>query len=149
MAQKDSQLVAGLKDKGIVITETEHTVDPVSLNKDLKEIVDDEKFAEEVLTVYLFPTTDANAPPYAIVSVNGERAVIPRSRPCKVKRKVVEVLARMKETRYSQQESAPGMEQTMDSLRGHTALVYPFSVSHDPNPRGAAWLENILMEPSY
>lgn len=34
----------------------------------------------------------------------------------------------------------------MDSLRAHTGLAYPFTVIRDENPKGGAWLANILAE---
>ncbi|MBV8658233.1 MAG: hypothetical protein JO142_10460 [Burkholderiales bacterium] len=147
--KNNSEALKALREKGVVVTDDQPEVDPISLDKDFKEVVDDEAFMNERITIVVFPTTDKNAPPYATVSVNGERAIVPRARPVEVRRKHVEVLARMRETIYSQDEVAPGVEITMDSLRGHTALVYPFQVTKDANPRGPAWLERILMEPSY
>ena len=31
-------------------------------------------------------------------------------------------------------------EGAFNTLKSRTALRYPFSVVHDPNPKGAAWL---------
>jgi hypothetical protein len=75
--------------------------------------------------------------------------VIARNNPTRVKRKVLEVLARMKETRWLQSvpEGYTG-QIDMGSLRGHTGFAYPFTVLEDKNPKGAAWLANIMAEPS-
>ena len=99
------------------------------------------------VTGLTLPTTDANASPYATLSVNGERVIVRRAVKTVVKRKHVEVLARMKETRYSQDLNPNSNgEITTDSVRGHSALAYPFTVLEDPSPKGGAWLEHILAE---
>ena len=116
---------------------------------DLASAASDEKFMNEVVTVMVHPTTDPNASPYALLNVNGERVVVMRNVPTKIKRKHLEVLARLKETRWVQ--SVPdGFIGQIDqgSLRGHTGLVYPFSVLEDKNPKGGAWAANILAEPA-
>jgi hypothetical protein len=53
----------------------------------------------------------------------------------------------MKETRIAQnmQPDANG-EITINNLRSYTGLAYPFVVVEDKNPKGGAWLANILAE---
>jgi len=53
----------------------------------------------------------------------------------------------MKETRCSQDmtPNASG-EITTASLRWHTGLVYPFTILEDKNPKGGAWIANVLAE---
>lgn len=116
---------------------------------DLGSVAADEKFMNEMVKVVIHPTTDPNASPYALLNVNGERVVVLRNTPTDIKRKHLEVLARLKETRWVQ--SVPdGFIGQIDqgSLRGHTGLVYPFSVLEDKNPKGGTWVANILAEPA-
>lgn len=137
--------------EGLVAQASKNINDQVDVQKvaesDLAKVAAEEAFMHESVTVMLMPTTDANAPPYAILNVNGDRCVVPRNRPVEVKRKFLEVLARMKETRVSQ-DLTPNRdgEITVDSLRGHTGLVYPFTIISDKNPKGGAWLANVLAE---
>lgn len=114
---------------------------------DLGRVAAEESFMSEVLTIMLLPTTDPQAPPYATPNVNGNGVVVHRGVPTDVRRYHVEVLARMKETRVTQ-DLTPNREGeiTMASLRGSTGLVYPFTVLKDPNPKGGAWLANVLAE---
>ena len=123
------------------------SIEPITGNKDFTKEIQDEAFMNEPVVIRVYPTTDANASPYAVVSVNGDRCVIGRDVNTQVKRKHVEVLARMKETRYSQNLNPNSNgEVTTDALRGHTALAYPFLVVRDDNPKGMAWIDHILGE---
>jgi hypothetical protein len=143
---KASTQIEGLKEKGVVLIDDQPDVQLVT-ETDLATVARDEAFMHEVLEIMIFPTTDPAAPPYAQLNVNGDRAVVPRAVPVRVRRKHVEVLARMKETRVTQ-DMNPNREGeiTTDNLRANTGLVYPFSVLKDPNPRGGAWLANVLAE---
>lgn len=145
MAKKSEQIV-GLEQKGIVFIDDQPDVQTVA-ESDLAKVAASEEFMHHVLEVMVFPTTDPTAPPYAIVSVNGQTQPVPRNVPLKMYRKHVEVLARMKETRVTQ-DLTPNKEGeiTTDHLRGNSGLVYPFSVLKDPDPRGGAWLAHILAE---
>jgi hypothetical protein len=143
---KKSEAIIGLEAKGFKIPDDQVDVQNLA-ESDLARVAGEEKFMHDVLKIMIFPTTDPNAPPYAQVNVNGQMQPIPRSVPVPVYRKHVEVLARMKETRITQDMTPnPQGEITTDSLRGHTGLAYPFSVVHDPSPKGGAWLANILAE---
>lgn len=146
MANKHSAVVEGLIAKGADKLDDQIDVQNVS-ETDLRKIAADEAFMHEQVKIIVLPTTDMNAPPYATISVNGEGVVIQRNVPTVVKRKHLEVLARMKETRISQ-DLTPNRdgEINVSSLRGHTGLAYPFTVIHDPNPKGGAWLQNVLAE---
>lgn len=147
MAQGKNAALEGLRAKvqTKIITD-EPTIDSIATT-DLGPIAREEAFMHEKVTIMIMATTDANAPPYADVSVNGQKAVIRRNQKTVILRKHLEVLARMRETRWVQ-ESPEGYTGAvgMESLRGHSANVYPFSVLKDDNPLGAAWLEHILSE---
>lgn len=147
MAKKSAH-IEGLIDRGVKVEDNQTDIQLVS-ESDLGAVAADEAFMHEDVTVLIMPTTDPNAPPYAAVNVNGDRKVILRNVPTRVKRKHLEVLARMKETRWVQAvpEGYNG-QIDMGSLRGHTGLCYPFTVIEDKNPKGGAWIANIMAEPA-
>lgn len=147
MAKKSAQ-IEGLIEKGVVIVDDQPDIQLVS-QSDLSEVAASEAFMNEEVIIVIMPTTDPNAPPYATVDVNSERKIIGRNQPTRIKRKHLEVLARMKETRWLQQipEGYSG-QIDMGSLRGHTGFAYPFNVMEDKNPKGGAWLANIMAEPA-
>lgn len=150
MARNTSQLVQGLKAKNIDVIEDHPVVEPVTGNQDFKALIADEAFMNERVAILLHPTTDKNAATQVILSVNGEKAIVPRGVPGYVKRKHLEVLARMKETSYTQPLLQTGglHEMGIESLVGQTAHAYPFMVIEDKNPRGGAWLMNVMAEAS-
>lgn len=129
----------------VEIIDDSPSIDPVTGNVDLKKLLDDEAFMEEQVTVMLHPTTNENEPPYAHLNVNGRNQIVPRGTPVRVRRKYVEVLARMKETRYSQHTPNPSEPDKTQLIPRH-GLVFPFNVVEDQNPRGRAWLDHILAE---
>lgn len=115
---------------------------------DIATLAREEAFMNMKIKIRLATTTDENAPPFATVTVNspGNRSQIPRGVACLVPRSHVEVLARMRETKYRQparnmMDPEPGNE-----LIGRSAMVYPFEVLEDPHPKGRAWLERVLGE---
>lgn len=114
---------------------------------DLSRVAAEEAFMHELVKIIVHSSADANAAPYVHLSVNGEGCTVFREVPSYVRRKHLEVLARMKETRISQNMNPdPQGEITTASLRGHTGLAYPFTVLEDKNPKGGAWLANVLAE---
>lgn len=129
----------------------QQSIDMINDDRDLASLARDEAFMAERIQIRLATTTDPNAPPYAIVTVNDvhNRVVIPRGQPVFIKRMHVEVLARMRETRYTQPTRNPMDPETGNYLLPHHAQVYPFEVLQDPNPRGRAWLERVMTEPAY
>jgi hypothetical protein len=129
----------------IEIIDNAELVEPVSGNRDFKQELKKEAFMEEVVTVMIHPTTNENEPPYAHLNVNGLNQVIPRGQDVPVRRKFVEVLARMKETRYTQSTPNPSEPDRIVMSARH-GLAFPFVVTEDKNPKGRAWLANILAE---
>lgn len=103
-------------------------------------------FMEEIVDVLVHETTDENAEPYPGFGVNGRWQYFERGTQMQVKRKYVERLARAKRTAYTQRNTKD--QNGNDAIRHdpHTALKYPFTVVHDPNPRGRDWLRKILSE---
>lgn len=103
-------------------------------------------FNEEILDVVVHETTDENADPYPFVAVNGIRQFFERGTQQRVKRKFVEALVRSKGTKYSQRNAKDSNGNDVIRHDPHTALRHPFSVIHDPNPNGLAWLRKIMAE---
>lgn len=145
MAQGKNAALEGLRAKLHNKIETDDSSIDSIATSDLGSVAREEKFMHDPVTIVIMSTTDANAPPYADVSVNGQKVVVRRNVKTVVLRKHLEVLARMKETRWLQPQDLIGAV-GMESLRGHTAHVYPFQVISDPNPLGGAWLDHIMAE---
>ena len=133
--------------KGIEITDDAPAVETVAESKDFSKLAADEAFMNELVTVMIHSTTDENQAPHVIVNCNGTNQPIIRGVPTKVKRKYVEILARMKETKYTQVTPNPAAPDVSE-LRARHGLAYPFDLVDDSNPRGRAWLQNVLAEPA-
>jgi hypothetical protein len=103
-------------------------------------------FNEEILTVLVHDSTNVNDDPVPYVINGGRRQAFIRGREQQVRRKYVEILARMKRTTFTQEKFKDS--QGIDGIRNipHTGLVYPFQVIHDPSPNGRRWLQAILDE---
>lgn len=128
-------------------TITDPVIEPVTAealrNKDK---LDKLKFMDEPVTVLVHPSSDKNAKPYLELFVNGIRQNVARGANQTIKRKYVEVLARMKLTSYVTQTPIEEGE-ARNVITPSTGLVAPFSVLHDPSgARGAAWLSEVLAE---
>ena len=120
-------------------------------DSDLADLARNEAFMNERVRIRLATTTDPNAPPYAVVTVNdvNNRVTVPRGVPMWVKRLHVEVLARMKETRFTQPARNPMDPESGNYLIPQHAQAYPFEIIEDKNPLGRPWLERVLAEPAY
>lgn len=139
-----------IEDPKIIVADDSVEIELVTENVDLAKLAADEKFMADELVIRLGTTTDENARPYATVTINGpqNRANIPRGIPVRIKRMYVEVLARMKETRYKQITN-PMDPEAGNELHPNHAQAYNFEVLKDPSPIGAEWLDRILNEPAY
>lgn len=104
---------------------------------------DDLAFMEEYVDVRVEESTDLNAEPVVAVFNNGQSQYFVRGKTQRVKRKFVEVLARAKQTTVNTIEDR---NEGAVRLKRHTSLRYPFSMTRDDNPKGYAWLRNILSE---
>lgn len=103
-------------------------------------------FMEEVLIVMVHDTTNERDIPVPPVWNDGRAQYFIRGVEQKVKRKFIEVLARAKKTSFTQEMYKDAMGNDGYRQIPHTALAYPFSVLHDPHPRGKDWLKSILSE---
>jgi len=103
-------------------------------------------FMNEEIDVHIHSVQDKNAEQIFELFINGQREVFRRNERKKVKRRFVDLLARLKPTTFTHREvtsSEGGRDVVYDQ---HTGLRYPFSVMNDPHPRGADWLRSVLNE---
>ena len=127
------------------------TLDEISNGKPIEkaadtDALDAEAFANDVLTIVV--SKDASPGAYDVITpnVNGVNQPIVLGMKQKVKRKYVEALARSRITGYDQEVPDPRKPENF-TMREITVLTHPFSVLHDPHPKGDAWLQNILSQP--
>jgi hypothetical protein len=103
-------------------------------------------FNEEPVELRIEPRPERNAAGVVDVSVNGDRRWLPVGIPIRIQRKFVEVLARAQPFNVAT-EHGTAMEENPRNLIHRTPFrAVPFSILHDPNPRGAAWLNKISYE---
>lgn len=131
--------------EGVEFSDDQPVVETVAESTDFRAMAANEAFMNELVTILIHSSTDENQPPQVLVNVNGTNQPIIRGYPTKIKRKYVEVLARMKETRYNQVTRNPSAPDQVDMVARH-GLVYPFDLVEDPNPKGRGWLNNVLAE---
>lgn len=131
--------------KGLEVGDDQPLIETVAESKDFAKLAADEAFMNEPVTVLVHETTDSNQPPHIILNVNGTNMPVMRGVPTIMKRKYLEVLARMKETRYTQRIPNPS-EPDRIVMEPKTAQVYAFAVHEDKNPKGRAWLAQVMAE---
>jgi len=127
-----------------IINDEPGEIETVAMDKDFDKVARNAAFMEESVVIEIAETTDENAVPYAHLNCNGANQVIPRGMPVSVKRKFVEILARMKETKYKQVHNTVELDRY--EMHEKTALVFPFQVIKDDNKLGMPWLKRILAE---
>lgn len=121
-------------------------LDTVSQDADLRNVAAQAAFMEQELEIEITAPATDNDPTVVILNVNSTNQPVMRGQPQKIKRKYVEVLARMKQTSYTQSATNYMNPEISNELRPRTAIVYPFQVLHDPHPKGGYWLRHILAE---
>ena len=131
--------------QGIEIIDDEPVIETVAESRDFSKLAADEAFMNELVTVMVHSTTDENQPNHVVVNCNGMNQPLIRGVPTTVKRKYVEILARMKETKYTQVTRNASAPDQIDMVARH-GLSYPFDLVEDKNPRGRAWLQNVSAE---
>jgi len=104
------------------------------------------KFMEEEVTVFIHDTADVNADQNFMIAVNGRSVVFRRNEKRRVKRYIVEGLARAKPRQYMNQEHTLDDGRRAYKYPMRSGLRYGFTVVEDANPRGEAWLERLLQE---
>lgn len=100
-------------------------------------------FMEELIEVEVHESTDPNAMPIIDVYCQGVPQRFVRGMRQTVKRKFVQILcdARQQSLRTTTKVDGEGVVNRIDK---HSALRYPFSVTHDANRAGRDWLRAAL-----
>lgn len=140
------------EDRLVLDSDTELTIDTdtvleVVQETDVAKAAREEAFAQEPVTVMLHTTSDENAPPHVIFSVNGRCQPVARGVATTIKRMFVEVMARCWETKFTQPQRDLSNPEAGNAVIGRSVLTYPFEVIEDRNPRGRAWLHAIMSQP--
>lgn len=106
--------------------------------------LDLEKFMHEIVTVFIPEPYVEGEPNRVYLSVDGHGGWFERGREHKMRRTLLEALARAKTGRIQQRKivNNEGLQSYAHSAR--LGFTYPFTVIHDPNPRGVAWLKSIM-----
>jgi hypothetical protein len=142
------QYVAKINEPAVQIAdEGVPLVEPVVANVDLRALVSSEAFMNEPVTIRLHETSDENLQQVAVLNCNGVNQPVARGTTVTIKRKFIEILARMKETKYTQRMLNPSEPDRMEMVP-RSGLVYPFEVLEDKNPKGREWVSHILAEPA-
>ncbi len=139
-------MAQALDDLNLFIPAPAASIDTVSQDEALrlKDAAELAAFMEELVVIQVPKSHDPNSSPFITLNVNGMNQIIFRGqRPVAIKRKYLEVLARMQETRYEQEWVE---NNTRIITHESIAMVYPFNVLLDRNPKGAPWLQGILNE---
>jgi hypothetical protein len=107
-----------------------------------------EAFMMEMVLVEIAPTNDKNAELVVTPNVRGVPQNMLRGKQQWIKRCYLECLARAKDVGISTQEYVNFQGDKSTKIVRNAGLLYPFRVIEDKNPRGAAWLQQILAEPA-
>jgi len=98
--------------------------------------------AEDKLTILIHQSGDKFQEDPVQVGVNGRMGYIKRGQKTIVKRKYVERLLRAQSDSVEQDITATD-ERNFNRLTIRPSQRYPLSVLYDPDPNGAAWLQQI------
>lgn len=111
-----------------------------------KEKLENLRFMEEPVKIYIHPTSDKLAPAMFSISVNGIEEIFRYGETKTVKRKFVEGIMRAKPVNFKNEEYT-----TSEGLRSvrwptSTGLRYNFSIVEDKNPVSDAWMKATLAQ---
>lgn len=111
--------------------------------------LDQEAFMRDELEIILMEPQNENDAQFCEVNVNGDyRLLLRNGEPQKLRRYHVAVLAQAKQSRVRQKKIVQPDGSMGFQEESVLSLTYPFSVSHDPNPKhGAPWLRKMLSNP--
>lgn len=111
--------------------------------------LDEEAFMRDELEIILMEPGNENDAQFCEVNVNGDYKLLLRNgEPQRLRRYHVAVLAQAKQSRVRQKKIVNPDGSMGFQEENVLSLTYPFSVSHDPNPKlGAPWLRKMLSNP--
>lgn len=114
--------------------------------REFNETKDMEMFMQELLVIQIHTSTDRNAIPSVPLALNGDKVWVPRGVKVRIPRRLVGVLAQSQAKTF---RTTPNPDPSADDgmiQRQSTGSSFPFSVLHDPNPRGPGWLRRVMRE---
>lgn len=123
------------------------------INKDYQ---DELSFMADWVTIILEPSGAENAADTMAVWVNGRGAEVlvngnpviwthlPVGPEITVRRSVVEIIARSKTMRVQTDHTGEPFRQLQNKTNRHVSQNQPFSIVHDPSPRGRAWASEMI-----
>ena len=121
-----------------------------------KDYADELAFMAEWVTIRLEPSGAENAPDTFAVRLNGRGAEIlvngqpviwthlPVGPEITVRRSVVEIIARSKTMRVQTDHTGDPHRQLENKTNRQVSQTQPFSIVHDPSPRGRAWVAEMI-----
>jgi len=114
---------------------------------DVEQVIRHEKWDHDLLLIRIAEPGTEQEQQIAVTTVNNRVYEIPRGRPVRVPRFVVEALAHAKQANYKTHRSLPGDPRHMTPVRS-TVFSYPFNVLRDPaGLQGEKWLRNVMNDP--
>lgn len=138
--------VAGAVDRADIQVQM---VEPhTDMSRDVSSLAAELAFMEEPVTIHLHESTNPNDELYVFCGVNGEYPTpgnpwMKRGTDYTIARKFVLNLLTAKTVSFTQPyRDQPGDQ--ANNLRRHAAAKYPFSIMHDPNPKGGAWMKQVM-----
>lgn len=146
-----------IEQKAPIIDTSKYDGDIVLADKPMnKDWLDELAFNEEPLTIRIEPSSEKHAASAHPIWVNGKGAEVfqngqwqeigylPVGRVLIVKRKCVAVLAGAKFDRISTEVVEVQNENPNNTIRRFTSSAVSFSVLEDRNPKGRAWLSELI-----
>lgn len=124
---------------------------PIQVMDKSIDMLDKEKmkmlaFFNEPVTIRIATSSDRQAEQAFEINVNGQNEFFRRGETKTVKRFIVDHMARMKVTTYTQREviDKDGVKSIVNDPV--SSLKYDFSIERDSNPRGRDWLRAVQAE---
>ena len=109
-----------------------------------KSYMDELKFNEEMLTIRLERTGEKNPAKQVQIGCNGQILWIDIGKTVQIPRKFVEVLAGAQPMEVQTNVVEIPNQDPQNNVQRLVRAGQPFSVIHDANPKGAAWLTWLL-----
>lgn len=102
------------------------------------------KFMSEPVVITIHANTDVNAAPVVAVGCNGVQRWLPRDKPVRIPRFLVESLAVSHEVRYETVTNPDPSADVGMITKPKRGQCYGFAVVHDPSPHGQEWLRRMV-----
>lgn len=110
--------------------------------KELARLAREEAFMNELVLIEVYESPKEDDPTHFILNVNGTNQVVFRGRTMHIKRKYLEVLARMRETRFSQPQRDLSNPEAGNDFRPRSGDVYPYTLVEDTR-EGLEWHKKV------